>query len=98
MKYLKLISGFGVASVLVFCSGCAVLRNGAVEKAQSDFTEGKYESALGYLSKGEGYAEPKPAMAAQIGFLRGLCYDGLDRPDEARASFKSTSDRYPRTT
>ncbi len=97
MKYLKLISGFGVASVLVFCSGCAVLRNGAVEKAQSDFTEGKYESALGYLSKGEDYAEPKPAMAAQIGFLRGLCYDGLDRPDEARASFKSTSDRYPQT-
>jgi len=97
MKYLNLVSNCCVVFLLTFCSGCAVLRNGAVEKAQSDFTEGKYESALGYLSKGEGYARPKPAMAAQIGFLRGLCYDGLDRPDEARASFKSTADRYPET-
>jgi len=95
MKYLNLISGFGVVSVLTCGSGCAVLRSGAVDKAQSDFTEGRYESALGHLSKAESYARSKPAMEAQIGFLRGLCYDGLDQPDEARASFKSTADRYP---
>jgi probable HAF family extracellular repeat protein len=49
------------------------------------------------LSKGEEYAKPKSAVAAQIGFLRGLCYDGLDQADEAKASFKSVADHYPET-
>ncbi|HTV62614.1 MAG TPA: hypothetical protein VMH30_08610 [Verrucomicrobiae bacterium] len=97
MKNLNFISGFGVVSVLALCSGCAVLQKGAVNKAQYDFTEGKYESALAHLAKGENYAKPKPAVAAQIGFLKGLCYDGLDQADEAQAAFKLVADHYPET-
>jgi probable HAF family extracellular repeat protein len=37
------------------------------------------------------------ARATQIGFLRGLCYDGLDQPNEAKASFRSVVDHYPDT-
>jgi probable HAF family extracellular repeat protein len=93
----NLVSCFGVVSLLAFCSGCAITRNVEAYKAQTDFAEGKYESSLGSASKVEGHAGTKPAVLAQMGFLRGLCYDGLDQPGEAKASFKSVVDRYPDT-
>src|SRR5580698_2534209 len=94
MKHLKLIFSSCAVPLLAFCSGCGILPYGSIDQAQSDFAEGKYDSALGHLSKAEGYAKSRPAAAAQVGFLRGLCYDGLDQPDEARASFKSVADQY----
>ena len=97
MKHIKLISNSCAVALLSFTSGCAVLQNGAVDKAQSDFAEGNYESALNYLSKGEGYANAKPAVAAQIGFLKGLCRDGLNQPEKARDSFRKMAEQYPET-
>jgi uncharacterized membrane protein len=97
MKYQNPLFAFCVVSLWTYCSGCAALQNVSVNKAQTDFADGKYESALEHLSKAQGHADRKPEMAAQIGFLKGLCYDGLDKPEEARASFKSVADDYQKT-
>src|SRR5579862_9053815 len=97
MKNLNFVSSFCSVLLLASCSGCVVVQNVSVETAQSDFVAGKYESALGGLSRGEGYAKPKPEMAAQIGLLKGLCYQGLEKSAEARASFQSVASDYPKT-
>jgi len=55
MKHPNIISGFCLVSLLTLFSACSSLQKGSVIVAQNKFADGKYESALDYLSRGEGY-------------------------------------------
>jgi hypothetical protein len=82
---------------VIWSPACAIMKNEAVREAQVDFQEGKYEAVLQRLSGQNAQAGANPAVSAQIGFLQGLSYDGLNQADKARRAFQSVSDHYPDT-
>lgn len=95
MKYSKLVHS--LCLLLTLCFGCATAQRGAIMRAQSAIDDGKYQVALKRLSEGESYTKPTPAVGSQLYYMKGLCYEGLHKPDEAKAMFKYVVDHYPDT-
>jgi len=66
-------------------------------RAQNGIKDGDYEFSLRRLSEAEKYTIPKPDVLAEIAYLKGVCYEGLHKPDEARAMFKYVADHFANT-
>lgn len=84
-------------AIEMFCSGCAFVQQGAIERAQDGIKKKNYVFALERLKEAESYTTPTPAVGAQIDYMKGVCYEEMDSPDEANAMFKFVADRYPDT-
>jgi outer membrane protein assembly factor BamD (BamD/ComL family) len=69
-------------------TGCATAQKGAMLGAYSDIRKAKFQEALGELSAAENYIKPSPALQAEIAFLKGQCYEGLNKIPEAIGSYK----------
>ena len=82
---------------LLFCLGCASAQRGTIMRAQAAIDDSKYQVALNRLSYAESCAKPEPIVAARLYYMKGICYQGLHKPDEAKAMFKFVIDRYPDT-
>jgi len=72
-------------------------QQGALNRAQSGIAEGKYDFALRRLTEAGEATKPTPAVGAEIGYLKGVCYDGMGSPDEAKVMFKFVADHFPDT-
>jgi outer membrane protein assembly factor BamD (BamD/ComL family) len=96
MKYTHLVSGFCLV-VLTACLGCATAQRGAIMRAQSAMDDGKYVVALKRLSQGESYTKPTPVVGSQMYYMKGVCYEGLHKTNEAQAMFKYVVDHFPDT-
>lgn len=97
MKAPHVLAALGFIAFLL-CSGCATAQRGSIMRAQRGIDEGNYEFALRRLSEGESFSTPKPDVAAEIGYLKGVCYEGLHRPDEAKGMFQFVADHFPDTS
>ena len=85
-------------ALLVLCSGCGTfLQQGALNRAESGIEAGKYDFALRRLAEAEHYTTPTPAISAEIGYLKGICYERIASPDDANAMFKFVADEFPDT-
>src|SRR6266436_5296981 len=73
MKILLSLFRLSLA-IVVLCPGCTLVQQGAIEQAQSRIGKGKYEDALQALRQAEHATTPTPAIEAEIGFLKGVCY------------------------
>jgi len=67
-------------------------------RAQRGIEDKRYEYSLHRLAEAESLKSPDPAEAAQIAYLKGVCYAGLNRQDEAKAMFKFVVDHFPNTS
>lgn len=59
--------------------------------------KGEYQWALARLSDGEKYTKPEPEVAAEIVYLKGVCYEGLHKRYEAKAMFQFVADHFADT-
>ncbi len=57
----------------------------------------EYKRALKRLFKAEKYAVPLSDLEAEIVYLRAVCYEGLDKCEEARGAFRYVIDKFPDT-
>jgi len=78
--------------------GCASAQRGAIVRARSSIEKEKYEIALKRLSSAENYVKPTPELKAEIIYLRAICYEGLERYNEAIGALKYIIDKYPDTS
>jgi outer membrane protein assembly factor BamD (BamD/ComL family) len=79
--------------------GCATTaQEGAIIGAYSMIDKGKYDSALKKLSHAEKYKEPTPQMMAEITYLKAVCYEGLNKPEDAIGTLKYLLDKFPDST
>jgi hypothetical protein len=95
------LSVLGISLMLGLSTGCVTTsqtaQNGALVRARSAISKGEFDFALQRLAAAEGYVTPNVETTAEITYLRGLCYEGLNQPEEARALFKLAAEKYPTT-
>jgi tetratricopeptide (TPR) repeat protein len=92
----KIFSLAAICLCVVVFLGCATtIQKGALIRARSGISDGKYEFALKRLSEAESYADTTPELKAEIIYLRAICYEGLGRHDDARGALKYLVDRLP---
>ena len=85
-----------LALVTVFVvDGCSLPQIGAMRLANSAIKEGNYNYALQELAAAENYKEPTDELKAEIAFLRGRSYEGLNRMPEAIEMFRYVADTFP---
>lgn len=92
MKTLTLV---GLILTLVTGFGCATAQKGNVMRAQFAVERGHYQYALNRLNEVEHLVEPEPLVKAEIVYLKGVCYAGLGRSEDARGSFQYVADQFP---
>jgi|GEM_PF-5368966 Tetratricopeptide repeat. len=84
-----------------FLSGCQTTgqtaQSGALVRARAAVEQGDYEFALQRLDAAESYYQPAPETKAEILYLKGIAYEALQRPAQAKASFQQAAQQYPTT-
>ncbi|MDB6147515.1 MAG: hypothetical protein JWO45_1179 [Spartobacteria bacterium] len=78
--------------------GCATAQRGAISRAYSAISDGRYDSALVRLSEAEKLVPPTPELKAEISFLRAQSYEGLKRLPEAIGSYKYLITTFPQSS
>ncbi len=96
MKFSPQISSLCLTA-LIFCSGCVTAQRGTVMRAEAAMADGKYDVALRRLGFAESYSQTPPVVGAQLHYLKGICYENLHQPGEAKAMFKFVADHFPDT-
>jgi outer membrane protein assembly factor BamD (BamD/ComL family) len=84
--------------ILAALAGCATAQRGAMSRARSGIENKDYEFALKRLSEAETLAETTPDLEAEIVYLRAICYEGLERHDDAIGALKYLVDKFPDTS
>jgi hypothetical protein len=84
-------------TALIFCSGCVTAQRGTVLRAEAAMADDKYDVALRRLNLAESYSQTPPVVGAQLHYLKGICYENLHQPGEAKAMFKFVADHFPDT-
>ena len=70
-------------------------QQGAMSFAYRAVNKGKYDSALAHLARAEKRTQPTPALQAEIAYLRGQCYEGLNRAPDAIGVYKYLAATFP---
>ncbi len=86
-----------VLLLVLLVTGCATAQKGAMGRAYSAIKDGRYESALARLSDAEKYVPPSPELQAEIAFLRGRSYEGMNRIPEAIGSYRYLVETFPKS-
>jgi Flp pilus assembly protein TadD len=92
---MKELTVLGLIGILVAGSGCATAQKGNVMRAKYAVEHGHYKYALNRLNEAEHITEAKPQVKAEIVYLKGVCYAGLGRKEDARGSFQYVADQFP---
>ena len=82
---------------LVCVTGCVTAQSGAMMRARAGLNDKRYVFTLHRLAEAEAYHELTPELKAEISYMKGMCYQGLSRTDEARAMFHYTAEQFPTT-
>ena|SRR5882757_7004521 len=93
----RLIS-LGATALVLTLAGCATAQKGSMLSVYSDIKKEHYNAALAELSSAEGYVKPTPELQAEISYLRGQCYEGLNRQPEAVGSYKYVVTTFPESS
>ena len=94
---MKTLTVVGLMLALATGFGCATAQKGNVMRAQFAVERGHYQYALNRLNEAEHLIEPEPLTKAEIVYLKGVCYAGLGRSQDARGSFQYVADQFPNT-
>ena len=94
MKYSLYVM---VIVIMCFITGCATAQRGAIIRAYSGIQNKEYDFALNRLSEAENYADPSPEIMAQILYLKGICFEGLNKTAEAKGTYKYLMDTIPKS-
>ena|ERR1051325_6653629 len=94
---MKTLTILGLMLALATGFGCATAQKGNVMRAQFAAERGHYQYALNRLNEAEHLIQPEPLVKAEIVYLKGVCYAGLGRSEDARGSFQYVADQFPNT-
>jgi hypothetical protein len=94
---MKSLTILGLMVALVGTFGCATAQRGNVMRAEFAAERGHYQYALNRLKEAEYLREPEPLVKAEIVYLKGVCYAGLGRMQDARGSFQYVAEQFPYT-
>jgi Flp pilus assembly protein TadD len=94
---MKTLTILGLMLALTTGFGCATAQRGNVMRAEFAAERGHYQYALNRLNEAEHLMEPEPLVKAEIVYLKGVCYAGLGRSQDARGSFQFVADQFPNT-
>jgi len=87
-----------LAGALLLVSGCGAMQKMAVREAQMEINQGNYKKAQELLQRAERYSKDDPEKTAEILYLRGSCYEGLDQKSEALNAYQELNQRFPEST
>ena len=98
MHFMRRLISLGATALVLTLAGCATAQKGSMLSVYSDIKKEHFNAALAELSSAEGYVKPTPQLQAEISYLRGQCYEGLNRQSEAVGSYKYVATTFPESS
>ena|SRR5215216_665688 len=87
-----------VAIAALAAGGCATAQRGAMIRAYSAISDGRFDSALARLAEAEKHTPPTPQLQAEISFLRAKSYEGLKQTPDAIGTYKYIVATFPQSS